>query len=97
MTKTWTIAACLDMGLQALGDHLEAIMGKPGHDLLYTKQLKACVEALVTMAEEERAARDPRNAAKGGDDLIAGIVELMRTDPEVRAQVEQAMRGARAS
>jgi hypothetical protein len=95
--KTWTIAGALDLGLQGLGDHLEHITKKPTHDGLYTKQLKACVGALCEMSEEARASKDPKNAPADPKALITGIVELLKADPEVRLQVEKALKEARAS
>jgi hypothetical protein len=95
--KTWTIAGALDLGLQALGDHLETITKAPSHDGYYTKQLAVSVKALVAMAGEARAAGDPKNAPADPKALITGIVELLKADPEARTQVEKALKEARAS
>ena len=97
MKKTWTIAGALDLGLQGLGEHLECITKAPQHDWLYTRQLAAAMGALVSLAREEREARDPRNAAKDGGDLAQALLAEMSTDPALRKVVEQALREGRSS
>ena len=53
--------------------------------------------ALVSLAREEREARDPRNAAKDGGDLAQALLAEMSTDPALRKVVEQALREGRSS
>lgn len=99
MRVTRTIQAVLDMGLDAIGNELERIQKRAaGHPLIDRETEKLCnyVKATCLLAREEREARAPKNANPGGD-LAAGIVEVLRGDPELLRTVREALKEGRAS